>query len=106
MRDEKGDHSMICPVGSTIVILVLTATIFLGGCQRSSSRFSDEEILEIMQQPENLPYNYWHGESKWELTKRGSHMLSYGHLDFGRIFTEETDWGVIHREVFMKNHKN
>jgi hypothetical protein len=55
-----------------------------------------------MQQPVNLPYNYWHGESKWELTEKGSHMLSFGHLEFGRIFTEETDWGVIHREVFMK----
>lgn len=74
----------------------------LAGCQRSSSNYSDNEIIEIMQQPDNLPYNYWHGESKWELTEKGSHMLSFGHLEFGRIFTEDTDWGVILREIIME----
>lgn len=57
-----------------------------------------------MQQPENLPYNYWRGESKWQLTERGSKMLGWGHLDFGRAFTEESDWGIILSEVYMKNY--
>ncbi|MFC1636696.1 HEAT repeat domain-containing protein [Planctomycetota bacterium] len=102
MYREKGYKSTIIPRGSILVALVLTGMIGLAGCYRSSSRFSDKQILKMMQQPENLPYNYWHGESKWELTEDGSHMLSYGHLEFGRIFTEETDWGVIHGEIYMK----
>lgn len=100
MYGKKGSNSAIFPGGTILVALVLIVTIGLAGCQRSSSRFSDKEILEIMQQPENLPYNYWHGESKWELTEKGSKMLSWGHLEFGRIFTEKTDWGVILREVY------
>ena len=87
---------------SILLTLVLTIMMSLAGCQRSSSNFSDNEIIEIMQQSENLPYNYWHGENKWELTEKGSQMLSFGHLEFGRKFTEENDWGVILREVYMK----
>jgi len=102
MRDKKARKSTIYPQGSTIVVLVLIVTTGLAGCYRSSSRFSDKQILEMMQQPENLPYNYWHGESRWELTEKDSSMLSYGHLDFGRIFAEKTDWGVIHGEIYMK----
>ena len=102
MRDKKANNSTICSERSIIGALVLTVTIGLAGCQSSSSRFSDKQILEMMQQPENVPYNYWHGESKWELSEKGSHMINYGHLDFSRAFTEESNWGVIHGEVYMK----
>ena len=102
MHREKANNSTKRLGRSAIVTLVLIMTIGLAGCQRSNSSFSDKEILKMMQQPENLPFNYWHGESKWELTEKGSKMLSYGHLDFGRIFTEKTDWGVIHGEIYMK----
>ena len=76
---------------STIAVFVLTIMLGSVGCQRSTSSLSDQQILEMMQQPENLPYNYWHGESKWELTEKGSKMLSYGHLEFGRMFTKKND---------------
>ncbi len=85
---------------ATVLALLMIVSMCIAGCQRESSRFSDEQILDMMRRPKNLPYNYWHGESKWELTERGSSMLSWGHLEFGRIFTEENDWGVILREVY------
>ena len=105
MHDKKVDTSTLRPGGSTIATLVVSATICLAGCQNYYSHLSDEQILNIMQQPENLPYNYWHGERKLELTKDGSNMLSYGHLDFGRIFTEESDWGAVLIEIIQKSRR-
>lgn len=105
MHDIKADNSTLRQGGSIILIVVVVSTICLAGCQNNYSHLPDEQILSIMQQPENLPYNYWHGESKWELTEGGSKMLSYGHLDFSRTFTEENNWGVIHCEVYMKKSR-
>jgi hypothetical protein len=105
MHDKEVDNSSLRPGGSTIAAIVITVTICLAGCQNYYSHLSDEQILNIMRQPENLPYNYWHGESKWKLTEDGSSMLNFGHLDFGRVFTEESDWGAVLGEIIMQKSR-
>jgi len=82
-----------------ILMFSLITVFYVTGCSQDTSKISDEEILRIMQDPDNLPYNYWQGESKWELKEKGASMFGSGHLSFGRQFQEDTKWGVLLREL-------
>lgn len=88
-----------------ILMFSLITVFYLTGCTQDTSRIPDEKILRIMQDPDNLPYNYWQGESKWELKEKGASMFGSGHLSFGRRFQKGTEWGVLHRELMMSTSR-